>query len=389
MLPSEANIPDRSQPIRIVKCRTPRAVDVFCDFVYKLRGSEPRWVPPLRRDQRTLLDRLKHPFHDHAQVEYFLAKRGERIVGRIAAIENFAHNEVHNERIGFFGFLEAEDDAEVFARLLAAAERWAKARGLTALRGPCSFSTNEECGALVGGFDIEPILMMGYHHRCYSANIEAAGYGKAEDLLCFWVDRYTDTERLMRMARSMRQRIERSGRTFTTRPLDKKNFEAEVQLVQKIYNAAWEKNWGFVPMTEKEIDFLAKELKPIATPELIRFALLDGEPVGLVLGLLNYNEVLKFMRGRLGPKEIAMMLLLKSRIRSARMMMLGVLPEYRRLGIDILLIEEFGYACEKLNIWGTDLSWILERNTAITKVIIACGGREWKRYRLYEKSLLG
>ncbi|MEO8376481.1 MAG: N-acetyltransferase, partial [Candidatus Sumerlaeota bacterium] len=229
--------------------RNDRMMALFIDIPFRIYAKTDHWVPQPRMAMRDLLNRKKHPFHEHAQVEYFLAFRGRECVGRIAAVENFAHNQYHDEKIGFFGFLDAYADAEVVRVLLAEAEQWCKARGLVAMRGPCSFSTNEECGALVMGFDALPTVMMTWNPESYPRHIEAAGYAKAKDLFSWWVDEDNYDERLHRIADRVRDKI--AGRDkkvhVVCRCVDMKNFAAELELVRKVYNAAWEKNWGFVP----------------------------------------------------------------------------------------------------------------------------------------------
>lgn len=374
-------------PLRIRRVRNAAGLREFLEFPYRLNAHDPMWVPPLRRDQRVLLDRDKHPFHRHARVEYFLARRGGRTVGRIAAIENFRHNAYHKERIGFFGFLDAEDDEEAFAGLLGAAERWARGRGLEALRGPCSFSTNEECGLLVGNYVAPPVIMTPYHRPYYKEHIEGLGYAKAEDLLCFHITRDDYVRRIRRLAKAVHGRLERRGIQVSIRCLDKSRFVDEVRLVRDIYNSAWKDNWGFVPMTDEEVEFIAKELRLVAVSKFILFAEIDGKPAAFLMALPDYNTLLHQMDGRLSVRSLLTAALLRRRVQRMRLMMLGVLPEHRNRGLDLLMYEAlFENAAEKAySVW--DLSWILERNERMIATIKATGAREWRRYRLYEKAL--
>jgi hypothetical protein len=227
-------------PLRIVRARSRAAVDEFIEFAFRFRSRHPRWVPPLRRDMRILLDRLRHPFHQHARVEYFLARRGGTTVGRIAAIVNHAHNVAHEEKVGFFGFLEAVHDREVFATLLKTAEAWCRREGMEAMRGPCSFSTNEECGLLVEGHDISPPVMTPHNPPWYQEHVEALGYAKAEDLLCWWLTYETYSDRILRMAEMVEKRLDRQGVKVAIRTLDKKRWMEEVAVVKELYNKAWE-----------------------------------------------------------------------------------------------------------------------------------------------------
>lgn len=376
-----------SDPVRIIRAQSRRAVEEFCEFVYRYRGREPHWIPPLRRDQRVLLDRSRHPFHEHAQVEYFLARRNGETLGRIAAIENFAHNIHHHEKVGFFGFLEAVNDGAVFKQLLRAAEVWCRRRGLTALRGPCSFSTNEECGLLVENYDSDPAIMMGYHPPHYREHVEACGYRKAEDLLGYWLGRDIFQDRILRLARAVEKRLGREGLTAETRPVDMHRWREELDRVIQIYNGAWENNWGFVPMTEQEITFIARELKPIINPDLARFVLINGEVGGFVLALPDYNIVLKHLEGRLGPKQIALALALRKQVKQIRLIMMGLLEDYRGKGLDIIMYRDIHDQCLNHGIQEGELSWLLERNAPMVHAAEAMGARPFKRYRIYEKPL--
>jgi len=228
---------------------------------YRLHARDPLWVPPLRRDVALLLNRQKNPFFEHAEAEYFLAERDSEVVGRIAAISNRLHNQTHDDRVGFFGFFECVDDQSVADALLDAAAAWCRSKGHDVLRGPASFSVNDECGLLVDGFDTPPTLMMPHNPRYYVTLLERAGFTKAKDLFVYQgghPEHYKPVpERLARGTELIRQRM-----GVTLRPLDMKNFEGEVERIKELYNEGWEKNWGFVPMTDHEIDHLAEQFKP-------------------------------------------------------------------------------------------------------------------------------
>jgi GNAT superfamily N-acetyltransferase len=376
-----------SQPVRVHRVRTPKALRLFREFVYQLHGEDPCWVAPLRRDQDILLDRDRHPFHQHARVEYFLATRGREVVGRVAAIENFRHNAVHEEKAGFFGFLDAVNDREVFAALLGTAERWARARGLECLRGPCSFSTNEECGLLVTNHSAPPVVMTPWNPPHYQQHVEALGFAKAEDLLCYWLTQDAFQGRIHRLAAAVEKRLERQGLVLRVRHMDKKRFAEEVEVVRALYNQAWEKNWGFVPLTDDEITFLAKELRPIVVPEMVVFAELNGETVGFAMALPDYNIVLRHMGGRLTPRSIATALVLRRDIHHVRIWLLGLLPEHRNRGLDLLLYRALFDNGTPIGYHAAELSWILERNATMRRGCEAMGAYEWRRYRVYEKGL--
>jgi GNAT superfamily N-acetyltransferase len=344
-------------------------------------------VPPLRRDVRLLLDRKRHPFHEHAEVETFLAWRGGECVGRIAAVENRAHNEFHGERIGFFGLLESEPNAETFAGLLKTVEDWCSRRGLSAVRGPASFSTNEECGLLVQGFETPPTVMTPWNPCTWPPLVEAAGYTKAKDLLSWWVTEDTYSERMHRLAEKLKEKLAKSHGTLVCRPLNKRRFAAELETFRRVYNAAWEKNWGFVPMSGAEIDFLAKELRPVIVPELVRFVEIDSAPVGVSFSLPDYNQVLRYADGRLGPRELGLFLLMRRRLRVIRFITLGVVEGFRNRGLESLLVAETVMACREMGYCAADMGWILEDNELMNRILKNIGGSVYKVHRLYEKAL--
>lgn len=376
-----------SGEIQVRPARTGRQQRLFRDIAYRLRGEETFYTPPLKRDLTTLLNRKRHPFHEHAETEYFLAFRGRKCVGRIAAIENFAHNEFHSERIGFFGFLDAEEDPAVWEALLGAAERWAAARGLTAMRGPCSFSTNEECGLLVEGFETPPSVMTPWNPATWPRLLESCGYEKARDLWYWWVDDSTITSRITELADRVKEKFTKRGEAIVTRPMDIKKFQDELENVRSIYNAAWEKNWGFIPMTEGEISFLAKEMRAIIVPELVQFVEVDGAPAGFAFSLPDYNLALRHMKGRLGPAEVAIFFLLRSRIHQMRMLTMGVRKEWRGRGLETLLIAESIHAARARGIHACECGWILEDNRMMNRALKAMGCHVHRITRIYEKFL--
>jgi GNAT superfamily N-acetyltransferase len=331
-------------------------------------------------DVRKLLSPAKNPFFQHAEARYFLARARGRVVGRIAAIKNDAHNREHGDRVGFWGFFESVDDQAVANALFDAAAAWVRDRGFDTLRGPMNPSVNDDCGLLVDGFDTPPALMMPHNPRYYVTLTEAAGFRKAMDLICYQSMGYDMPERLVRATRLV---AERKG--ITMRSLDMKRFNEEVELVKRIYNAAWEKNWGFVPLTNAEIDHLAKQLKPVVVPELVCFAEKDGETIGFAIALPDLNVALKHNpSGRLFP-GILKVLWHARKISRVRIPLLGALKEYRNTGVDALMyawIWEKGVA--RGYHWG-EAGWILETNTAMTNGLLRMGFRPYKTYRVYDR----
>jgi GNAT superfamily N-acetyltransferase len=350
-----------------------------------LHRGDPLWVAPLRMDIATLLSRSKNPFFEHAEVEYLLAERDGAVVGRIAAIRNDAHGAFHPEEqhVGFFGFFECVDDQAVADALFAAAAEWLKARALTVMRGPASFSTNDECGLLVDGFDTPPVVMNPHNPRYYVALVERAGFTKAMDLLCYEGGGKALPERLTEGARKLAARYK-----ITLRSIDMKRFDEEVAVVKQIYNAAWGKNWGFIPMSEHELDHLAKQLKPVVVPELVVFAELEGKPIGLAVTIPDFNVALKHNpSGRLFPFGLLKILWYRRTIHRARTLILGVLPEYRRTGTDALLYEWTWREANRKGIYWGEASWLLETNAAIRNGMEKMGFRVYKTLRMYDKPL--
>jgi GNAT superfamily N-acetyltransferase len=374
--------------VRVRAARDRRDRQRFVDLPYRLHARDPLWVPPLRRDVELLLSREKNPFFEHAEAEYFLAERAGEVVGRIAAISNRLHNETHGDRVGFFGFFESTDDQAVADALLDAAAEWCRARGHDVLRGPASFSVNDECGLLVDGFETPPALMMPHNPRYYVTLLERAGLGKAKDL---WVyeggseERYIPVpERLARGTELIRQRM-----GITIRPLDMKNFEGEVERIKQLYNAAWEKNWGFVPMTDHEIDHLAAQFKPVVIPELVPIAEKDGKVIGFGITLPDLNVVFRRNRsGRMFPMILKLLWALKTRkIRRARILLLGVLPEYRGKGVDAMLYHWIWTRSGERGIYWGEAGWILEDNPAMNAGLEKMTFKVYKTYRLYDRAI--
>ncbi len=345
------------------------------------------WVPPLRRDVALLLDPRRNPFFDHADAAYFLAERDGAVVGRIAAISNRLHNEVHGDRVGFFGFFESVLDQAVADALFEAARAWVRERGHDTLRGPASFSVNDECGLLVDGFDTPPTLMMPHNPPYYVRLVEGAGFTKAKDLLVYrggYEPLYIPVpERLRRGTELLRERY-----GITIRPFDLADFDREVQRIKALYNRAWERNWGFVPLTDRELDHLAAQFRPVVVPELIPFAEKDGETVGFGLCLPDLYQVFRRHRsGRLTPALLADLLwsLKRRRLRRLRILLLGILPEWRGKGVDAMLYHWIWTRAEPLGFTWGEAGWILEDNAAMNAGLRKMEFTVYKTYRLYDR----
>lgn len=371
-------------PVQVTPVRGWRDLRGFLKLSWRIYQDDPAWVPPLLFDLKKLLNPRKHPFHQHAEVQYFLARRGQEVVGRIAAIINHQYVQFHEEATGFFGFFESVNDEEVAAELLAAAERWVAERGMAGMRGPMNFSTNEECGLLVEGFQYPPAVMMPYNPPYYIQLLEAAGYVKAKDLLAYLIADPTKTPE--RLARGV-ARLQR-GQNITIRPINLRRFREDLEIIRGIYHSAWEHNWGFVPMTKAEFDDTAQQLRRVANPNLCLIAEVEGEPVGFALALPDYNQALRYINGRLLPFGLLKLLWYRRKIDAARVLTLGLKPGFRRLGIDALLYFRLWQETPKngYSAW-VECSWILEDNWEMRRGLERMGARIYKTYRIYEKAL--
>ncbi len=347
-------------------------------------------MPPLRLDLRIQLSRTKNPFFQHAEAEYLLAEREGKVVGRVAAIDNRLHYETHpDDRVGFFGFFECEDDQAVADALLGAAGDWVRARGLPVLRGPASFSVNDDCGLLVKGFDTPNVLMTPWHPPYYATLLERAGFAKVKDLFLYEAgsfDHYvTPAARLERAEEILAKRY-----GIRIRQVDLKRFKEEVDLIKRLYNACWESNWGFIPMTDAEIDHLAKQFRPVVVPEMVLIAeAADGTPVGFGLALPDLNQVLRPNRkGRLLPGAARILWGLKRRtIRRARVALLGVIPKLRGSGLDAVLYHRIWKGAGSVGIYWGEGGWTLEDNVGIRHGLEKIGFVAYKTLRMYDKAL--
>jgi GNAT superfamily N-acetyltransferase len=384
--------------VRVAPVRTSAERRQFIDLPFRLHRDLPHWVPPLKSDVAALVDPKKHPFHEHAEVELFLARdAANKVVGRVAAIRNRLHEETHHEPVGFFGLFETENDPAVASALLDAAASWLRARGLQTVRGPANLSSNEDWGLLVEGYDRDPAVMMPYNPPYYATLLEGAGFRKAKDVLAYElsVNSYglapdaTQAEIEGRIPERLRnfERLARERFGLTIRPFDKADFDREIERVRDLYNGAWEANWGFVPFTAHEFDHLAKQLKPVADFDLIAFVEVKGETAGFAIALPDLNQALKHMNGSLFPFGWAKGLWYGRKIDALRVLTLGVLPKYRRTGAAELLYLYLLRAGVRKGIRSGELSWILEDNLAMRTPMEKLGAEVTKRYRLYDRAL--
>ncbi|MFP4368614.1 MAG: hypothetical protein ACLFR2_03455 [Candidatus Kapaibacterium sp.] len=359
----------------------------FVKAQWKFYEGDPNFVPPVVADRMKLFDKKKNPFYQHADRELFIAKRDGEIVGRIAAITNENHNKTHNDNMGFFGFYECIDDQTVSDALFDASAEWLKQRGKDAMRGPIDPSLNDECGLLIKGFDDPPRVLMKYNPPFYDRLIKGSGFEKAKDLYAYHL-RQQDymNEKLIRL-----QGIIRKRHNIEVRNVEFKNreqFRKDVQTLKDIYNKAWVPNWGFVKMTDAEFDFLAADLKQFAEPSLAFIVSVNGKPAGFALGLPDINRVL--IHNKKGSLLGALWHLLTKRkqIDWMRIIVLGVVPEYQKTGVDAVMYYEFGERAANIGIYNCEASWVLEDNEMMNKgLTVTLKGERYKEYRIYEKKI--
>ncbi|MCP4231775.1 MAG: N-acetyltransferase [bacterium] len=377
-------------PIEVRRVTDKKMLKEFIKTPFKLYKDDPYWVPPLISERMAFMDRKKNPFFLYNEAEYFIAYKDGEAAGTIAGIINNNHNEAHDENIGFFGIFDVVDDYEVAAALFGAAADYVKDAGKDAIRGPANFSSNDEWGMLIEGFDSSPVVMMLYNPPFYNDFVSRYGFDKAMDLLAWYIDVKAfnkSTEKIPdKFKRAVRIAEKRSR--ISVRTLDFKNIEEEADKIRDVYNDAWELNWGFVPMKPEEFDHLAKGLKEMADRRMVFVAETeDGKPVGFALNLPDVHWLLKKIKGHLLPFGWLKWLIYKNRIPFVRTLTLGVIPEYRGKGIEAALIYYTmvnGIMCGYKD---CEMSWILETNTMMNRILERMDAEIYKKYRIYEKSL--
>lgn len=357
----------------------------FLEFPYEHYAGDEHWVAPLKMEQKKLIDEEKNPFYENGEIAMFLVERDDNICGRIAAIRDHRYNEHHHSNTGFFGFFECIDDQSVANLLLKVASDWLRERGHSDVLGPSNPSMMDEIGILVDGFEYYPSIMMPYHKPYYDELIKNAGYEKAMDMYAFRVTQATvSLDRMYRAEEVVRRRLP----MLKIREVNLKNLDEEVKIVRRIFNKAWAGNWGFIPITESELEDLAKDLKLILDPKVAHIAEINGEPVAFSIGLPDLNQALRHMDGTLFPTGIFKLLWHRRNINQIRTALMGVIPEYQGKGIDALLHKETIINGKQEGYKSSELSWVLESNTGMIRVAEKIGAKIEKTYRMYSKELL-
>jgi len=376
-----------TQSVSVRAARGKEDLKAFLDVPFALYRNDPNWIAPLYIERLEHLDPKKNPYFQHADVELFLAVRDGRPVGRISAQLCRLRSARYKDGVGQFGFLEAENDPEVFAALLAAASAWLKQRGATAMQGPFSFSINDETGLLIEGFDTPPSMMMGHGLPYYAERLEQAGFAKAKDVIAY---DFLDTGEPPRALKSALDKA-MADKDVTLRPLDKKQLMKELETVVAIANDAWSENWGFVPWTQEEMTALGNNLKMLVTGDYIAIAEYKGEPAAMAITLPNINDWIAGLNGRLLPFGWAQLAwnLLARPPKAIRVPLMGLRKKYHGTPLGAVLgMAVIGRVREYHVKRGTkkgELSWILEDNMPMRRMIESFGGRPYKTYRIYEK----
>lgn len=372
--------------IKVTQVGSKKELQSFIDFPHELFKADKNYVPELFIAQRDLLTPGKHPFHEHSQIQAFLAHREGKIVGRIAAILNNNHNVFNKTKDGFFGFFDCENDKEVATKLFDEAKTWLKNKGAANFIGPTNFSTNETCGLLIDGYDQPPIIMMTYNPPYYQELIQEYGFEKKTDLIAyaFGQDGYDDKP--FRLMDALMERLEK--RNITIRKVNLKNFSEEAAKIREVYNAAWDKNLGFVPMTNNEFDYLAKDMKLLLDPDFCLVAEKEGKIIGFALAIPDVNQILiKIRKGRLLPFGLFKLLFNRKKINALRIIALGVLEDYRKMGIEACFYGRIIKSYREKNFKMAEASWILENNELMNRALQQINGVPYKRYRIFEKPL--
>jgi hypothetical protein len=367
--------------IKISTVQSPKDLMRFIKFQWKIYEGDKYWVPPLLMDRKKILSKEKNPFFKHAEAEYFLAEKDGELAGRIAAIKNDLHNKYHNDKVGFFGFFECINDQETANKLFDAAKNWLKSKGLDAMRGPANPSSNDEYAMLLEGFEDEARILMTYNPKYYLQLCDNYGFKKAKDLYAYKLetDKVLASEKVKRVAEIARNRYR-----LKISQLDMKKFNSEVEKVKFVYNKAWAPNWGFVPMTEEELDAMAKDLKALVDPSIVLFGEIDNNLVGFALVLRDYNYIFKQLNGKLFPFGIIKLFTQKKKIRWCRIITLGIIPEYQKRGLDSVFYWEIVNRAAALGLTLGEASWILEDNEMMNRGAVAMNGEIYKKYRIYE-----
>ena len=372
--------------IEIKKVETKKDLQNFINFPHDLYRGDKNYVPMLQMAAKEIFSKKKNPFFEHSEVQNYLAYKNGKIVGRISAVRNNNYNDYHNSNVGFFGFYDVIDDFEVSKALFEVVEKWQRDHKFDSIIGPSNFSTNDTAGLLIDGFDSPPIVEMAYNKPYYQTHLEKFGFKKDMDMFAYMIYAKDVSDRSVKLAGLISQRLEKKG--IKIRSINMKDFKNEVSLIKEVYNKAWENNWGFIPATDKEFDFIAEGLKMIVNPEYVLMAENEGKLVGFALTIPNINEItISFKNGKLFPFNIFKLLMRKKKTKYVRIITLGIVEDFRKIGIEAVFYAKIIEAARKNNLIGGEASWILENNEMMVTAAEKLNGVKYKTYRMFAKKL--
>ena len=376
------NSPLLTGPVQVIPVRTWWQRRQFLNLPWEINRHDPHWICPLRGNQSEMVNYTKHPFYNDAEIQTFLVLKGNKPVGRVAAIVNHAHNRQYNEKRGFFGFFECIDDQAAANALLTAAWEWLQSKGMTAVRGPMNPSMNYEVGLLIDGFDSPPTFMMTHNLPYYQRLIETWGFRKTQDMVAFWghVDQLTSLDKKMAFV------VEECKRRFeiNVRRLDTKHFDRDVKIFLDIYNQSLIGTWGFVPLSDAELTAMCHSLKMLIVPEMTTIAEIDGRPIGAVFGLLDFNPRIKLIDGKLFPFGFIRLLWNRKAIKKIRVISTNVIPEYQKWGVGLLVVSRLVPEVQAWGVEEAEFSWVLESNTLSYGTLKRGGAKIVKTYRIFD-----
>ncbi len=368
--------------LSVIPIQSRRERKQFLELPWRLYKGDEYWIPPLRGNQKELLNYTKHAFYERNEIQTFLALRDGQACGRIAAIINYGHIERYDDRRGFFGFFECDDDNEVAAALFDAVKAWFAERDIVDFRGPMNPSMNYECGLLVDGFDSTPFFMMTYNKPYYGRLIEECGLRKVQDMYAFWghVDMLSTLDKKLDFV------VQEAKRRFniSLRPMNTRRFKEEVRMFLNIYNLSLQGTWGFTPLSDSEIEHMATSMKHLIVPEMTCIAEVDGKPIAVTFSLLDYNPRIKKIDGKLFPTGFARLLWNRRAIKRMRILSTNVVPEYQRWGVGLVVLNGVLPAVMEWGLEEGEFSWVLESNHLSYSTLKRGGAKITKTYRFYD-----
>jgi hypothetical protein len=375
--------------LKIVKVENKKQLDDFINFQYEIYKDSEHFVPPLKMDRYKLINPEKNPFFKENDSAFYLCYEDNKIVGRVAAIENKRYNDYHDDNAGFFGFFESINNVEVAKLLIQTAKDWNIKKGRSKIYGPVNPHLNDDSpGFLVKGFDDDPVMLLAYTHEYYLNLMDQIGLKKAKDLHSFWVEAQ-GVKNIDKMERIIEKSKKRHN--ITIRPINMKNFETEYLIIQDIFNKAWEKNWGQIPLTNEDFEYIASDLKSLVHTDFLQLAFKDDIPIGMTVSFPDVNEMIKPMKGSLITLKalpfIKYILTKKVNVKRIRIFILGILPEYDHTGATAALYLQTTLAARKHGVIGGEMAWILEDNDKMIKAAEMLGGQLVKTYRIFEDKL--